>query len=69
MSDKKPTSPVQLPDATGAPGTTEEPQHTAHEAATSHAAVLLNARMQLAAKPNTGEPLSHRNRSKAGRKG
>jgi hypothetical protein len=69
MSEKNPTSAVHLPDATGAPGAPEEPQHTAHEAVTSHAAVLLNDRMHLAAKPNKGEPLPHRNRSKAGRKG
>lgn len=41
----------------------------AHPVVTSPAAEHLNDRMALAAKPNAGEPLSHRNRSKAGRKG
>jgi len=41
----------------------------AHPLVTSQAAEHLNDRMALAAKPNAGEPLSHRNRSKAGRKG
>ncbi len=36
---------------------------------TSSAALHLNDRMALAAKPNDGQPLSHRNRGKAGRKG
>lgn len=40
-----------------------------HPVVTSPAAEHLNDRMALAAKPNAGEPLSHRNRSKAGRKG
>ena len=40
-----------------------------HPVVTSPAAEHLNDRMHLAAKPNAGEPLSHRNRSKAGRKG
>jgi len=40
-----------------------------HPVVTSAAAEHLNDRMHLAAKPNEGEPLSHRNRGKAGRKG
>jgi len=40
-----------------------------HPIVTSPAAEHLNDRMHLAAKPNAGEPLAHRNRSKAGRKG
>lgn len=40
-----------------------------HTVVTSPAAEQLNDRMALAAKPNDGEPLAHRSRSKAGRKG
>lgn len=40
-----------------------------HPIVTSPAAEHLNDRMALAAKPNAGEPLGHRSRSKAGRKG
>lgn len=43
--------------------------NTPHPVVTSVAAEHLNDRMHLAAKPNDGEPLSHRNRGKAGRKG
>ena len=49
---------------TPAPPSTEP-----HPVVTSPAAEHLNDRMALAAKPNAGEPLAHRNRSKAGRKG
>lgn len=69
MPAKKPSPNVQLPDATGAPGVQESPSRPDHAAVSSPAAVLRNDRMKLAAKPNAGEPLSHRNRSKAGRKG
>lgn len=78
MSAKPPAPKVHIPDATGAPGeptapdvreVSEEHQHPKHNPVTSPAAVLKNDRMHLAAKPNAGEPLSHRNRSKAGRKG
>lgn len=40
-----------------------------HPVVTSPAAEHLNDRMALAAEPNAGEPLAHRNRGKAGRKG
>lgn len=40
-----------------------------HREVTSPAAEHLNDRMALASKPNAGEPLGHRSRSKAGRKG
>lgn len=46
------------------------PQSTVpHPVVTSQAAVHLKDRMALASKPNAGEPLGHRSRSKAGRKG
>jgi len=72
MSDENPAHAVQLPDATGAPGGREAVEVSAeppHEAIVSQAAELKNERMHLAAKPNKGQPLSHRNRAKAGRKG
>lgn len=40
-----------------------------HPDVASSAAVHLNDRMKLASKPNAGQPLSHRDRGKAGRKG
>lgn len=46
------------------------PQSTEpHPVVTSQAAEHLNDRMALASKPNDGEPLGYRNRSKTGRKG
>jgi hypothetical protein len=60
---KKSTPIVPTADATGTP------QHTAHEPVTSPAAIQRTERMKVATKPNAGEPLTHRNRSKAGRKG
>jgi hypothetical protein len=44
---------------------TTEPHHDVKSPAFEHA----NDRMKLAAEPNDGEPLSHRDRAKAGRKG
>jgi hypothetical protein len=42
-----------------------EPHHDVTSPAFDHA----NDRMKLAAEPNSGQPLSHRDRGKAGRKG
>lgn len=72
MTKKKSSTPVPVlehppqPEHQDAP----VPQSTEPEpVVTSQAAEHLNDRMALAAKPNGGEPLSHRSRSKAGRKG
>lgn len=46
-----------------------EPHREPHTDITSPAAVHANDRMKLASKPNGGQPLSHRDRGKAGRKG
>lgn len=46
-----------------------EPRHPPHTDVSSPAFVHANDRMKLAAKPNDGQPLSHRDRGKAGRKG
>lgn len=43
--------------------------HEPHTDITSPAAVHANDRMKLSSKPNDGQPLSHRDRGKAGRKG
>lgn len=40
-----------------------------HSDVTSPAFVHANDRMKLASKPNDGQPLAHRDRGKAGRKG
>ena len=40
-----------------------------HTDVTSPAFVHANDRMKLASKPNDGQPLAHRDRGKAGRKG
>lgn len=40
-----------------------------HTDVTSEAFVHANDRMKLASKPNEGQPLAHRDRGKAGRKG
>ena len=45
------------------------PETEPHNEVVSPAFVHINDRMKLAAKPNDGEPLSHRDRGKAGRKG
>ena len=42
-----------------------DPHHAATTATFDHA----NDRMKLAAEPNDGQPLAHRDRGKAGRKG
>ena len=66
MPKKHTPSPPELPehDTTPAPPETE-PHHDVSSPAFEHA----NDRMKLAAEPNDGEPLSHRDRAKAGRKG
>ena len=70
MFFKKKPKQVHIADATGAPThALSETLDSPVAAVTSHDAVRLNERMHLAAQPNKGEPLSHRNRSKAGRKG
>lgn len=57
-------SPLPEPDTSPVPPTTE-PHHDVTSPAFDHA----NDRMKLAAAPNDGQPLSHRDRGKAGRKG
>jgi hypothetical protein len=57
-------SPLAEPEASPAPPKSE-PHHDVTSVAFDHA----NDRMKLAAEPNDGQPLSHRDRGKAGRKG
>lgn len=57
-------SPPAEPGASPVPAKTE-PHHDVTSPAFDHA----NDRMKLAAEPNDGQPLSHRDRGKAGRKG
>lgn len=70
---KKSVTPIAPPPAVAAPpiahAPTATPENASHGVVSSPAAVHLNDRMALAAKPNEGQPLSHRNRGKAGRKG
>lgn len=58
------TSPHLEPDSSPVPPSTE-PHHDVTSTTFDHA----NDRMKLAAEPNDGQPLSHRDRGKAGRKG
>lgn len=58
------TAPHQEHGTPPAPHATE-PHHDVSSPAVVHA----NDRMKLSAQPNDGEPLSHRDRGKAGRKG
>ena len=46
-----------------------QPDSEVHHDITSPDVVHANDRMKLAAKPNDGQPLSHRDRAKTGRKG
>ena len=66
MTKKHTPVPSPLPEH-GAPPVppTTEPHHDVSSPAFDHA----NDKMKLAAEPNDGEPLSHRDRAKAGRKG
>lgn len=57
-------SPIPVNGAIPVP-TDAEPHHDVSSPDFVHA----NDRMKLAAKPNDGQPLSHRDRGKAGRKG
>ncbi|MDP1892206.1 MAG: hypothetical protein Q8K55_15050 [Gemmatimonadaceae bacterium] len=66
MTKKHTPLPTPLPEAVPSPVPPKtEPHHDVTSTTFDHA----NDRMKLAAEPNAGEPLSHRNRAKAGRKG
>lgn len=65
-----PTSPARSASAPPPHGTIPVPfADEPHHDITSPDVVQDNDRMKLASKPNDGQPLSHRNRGKAGRKG
>ncbi len=66
MTKKHAPVPSPLSEAETSPGTPKnEPHHDVKSATFDHA----NDRMKLAAEPNDGQPLAHRDRGKAGRKG
>ncbi|MFA6167411.1 MAG: hypothetical protein WC700_12410 [Gemmatimonadaceae bacterium] len=66
MTKKHAPVPSPLPEADASPVPPKsEPYHDVTSTAFDHA----NDRMKLAAEPNDGQPLSHRDRGKAGRKG
>ena len=66
MSKKHAPAPSPLPAAdTGPVPPTSEPHHDVTSTTFEHA----NDRMKLASEPNDGQPLAHRDRGKAGRKG
>ncbi len=57
-----------VPEAPGPPAAPGDELHS-HPPVVSPAFEHANDRMKLAAKPNDGQPLMHRDRAKAGRKG
>ncbi|MHB1096512.1 MAG: hypothetical protein ACYC3F_10115 [Gemmatimonadaceae bacterium] len=66
MTKKHAPVPSPLPEAETSPVTPKhEPYHDVTSTTFDHA----NDRMKLAAEPNDGQPLAHRDRGKAGRKG
>jgi len=70
QSKKTPAAPTTVPDDHDVtPSDVIEEATQANTEVTSPEAEQLNERMKLASKPNDGQPLAHRNRSKAGRRG